>query len=117
MDTTDPPAHVALCRASADDCLVGMVDVFRSTTAAWRVLLVLESALGLALNFRKCTVLICGGVGKEEVSDMMSKEARGVELVGVSSAIKYLGLCIGPGAAGVAWGAPPSNIVAGCAML
>eukprot|EP00959_Pyramimonas_sp_CCMP1952_P342047 7165593-Pyramimonas_sp.AAC.1 len=49
------PAHVALCLAYADDCLFGMVDVFRSTTAVWCILLVLESAIGLALNFRKCT--------------------------------------------------------------
>eukprot|EP00959_Pyramimonas_sp_CCMP1952_P044606 931919-Pyramimonas_sp.AAC.1 len=80
MDTTDPPTHVALCLAYADDCLFGMVDVFRSTTAAWRMFLVLESAIGLALNFRKRTVLIGGGVRKEEVSDVMSKEARGMEL-------------------------------------
>eukprot|EP00959_Pyramimonas_sp_CCMP1952_P000164 2973-Pyramimonas_sp.AAC.1 len=89
-----------------------MVDVFRSTTAVWRMLLILESAIGLALNFRKCTVLIRGRVRKEEVSDMMSKEARGLELVGVSSAFKYLGLYVGPDAAGMAWGAPLSKVVA-----
>eukprot|EP00959_Pyramimonas_sp_CCMP1952_P336787 7052084-Pyramimonas_sp.AAC.2 len=89
-----------------------MVDVFRSTIAVWRMLLVLESATGLALNFRECSVLIGGRVGKEEVSDMLSKEARGMELVGVSAAIKYLGLYIGPDAAAMAWSDPLSKFVA-----
>eukprot|EP00959_Pyramimonas_sp_CCMP1952_P173480 3625444-Pyramimonas_sp.AAC.1 len=111
------PAHIALCLAFADDCVFGMVDVFRSTTAVWRTLLVLESAIGLALNFRRCTVLICGRVRKEEVSDMMFKEARGLELVGVSFAIKYLGLYVGPDAAGMAWSAPLPKFVTSCAML
>eukprot|EP00959_Pyramimonas_sp_CCMP1952_P214575 4490561-Pyramimonas_sp.AAC.1 len=48
---------------------------------------------------------------------MMSKGARGMELVGVSSAIEYLGLHIGPGAAGVTWCAPLSKCVARCAVL
>eukprot|EP00959_Pyramimonas_sp_CCMP1952_P035869 751003-Pyramimonas_sp.AAC.1 len=56
------------------------------------MLRVLESAIGLALNFRNCTVPICGRGRKDEVSDMMSKGARGMEMVGVSSAIKYLGV-------------------------
>eukprot|EP00959_Pyramimonas_sp_CCMP1952_P078279 1636283-Pyramimonas_sp.AAC.1 len=47
----------------------------------------------------------------------MSKEARGLELVGVSSATMYLGLYVGPDAAGVAWGAPLSEFPARCAML
>eukprot|EP00959_Pyramimonas_sp_CCMP1952_P284767 5953416-Pyramimonas_sp.AAC.1 len=48
---------------------------------------------------------------------MMSNEARGLELAGASSAIKYSGLYICPGAAGVAWSAPLSKFVARCAML
>eukprot|EP00959_Pyramimonas_sp_CCMP1952_P350688 7347378-Pyramimonas_sp.AAC.1 len=45
------PAHAAFCLAYAHDCRCGMNDAFRYLAAVWRLLRVLESAIGIAVVF------------------------------------------------------------------
>ena len=92
-----------MIRGYADDlsfCITNLLSGLQPTLFA---LILVERAVGLGLNIRKCKVLVTGTLDLVKLSEHLKKKGSEYQLLGFVHAVLYLGFWLGPGALERVW--------------
>eukprot|EP00959_Pyramimonas_sp_CCMP1952_P081363 1700019-Pyramimonas_sp.AAC.1 len=91
-------SHIDTISAYADDLCFGFPGARRSLGPLLALLTQLEDIAGLALTFKKCQILVVGPIDVGLLRGSVRVLKGDFTRTPVLDAVKYLGICIGPGA-------------------
>ena len=96
-------SHIDRMFAYADDFCFGLRCLFDGVGPLFHCLQMLNRAIGLALNFPKCQVVIVYARLREPLQDFLEALGSPFPLIEITMCLKYLGVWIGIGAAEIAF--------------
>ena len=105
------PASMGILTGFADDLGALLFDLFKSLPWLMHVFYQFASASGLHLNKEKCVLIPLWSISEKNLRNWLAEDVGGFQKCTISNFAKYLGIMIGPDAAGKSWVAPTKKYV------